>query len=801
MLTGAALLALALTCSPVQAQDAKDQKTANNVNAGNEDGNAIVVTADRVGLLETRPNPTVFGLDKPLVETPRAATVASELTLKRYGIDSVTDLVAVSPGAGTASWFGIPGSVNLRGTMSDNFYAGYKRLPNFATYATPLGGASSVEIVRGPPTALYGPGKVGGFVNYSPMQPTDDSGRLITDWSGAISLTGGSYDKKNATASLKAPVSIGSINGGLAAYVEVDDSGSYFRGVDPSYQLYQLAGKFELGNGFEVDGSAMVYHSKGFVQVFTNRLTQDLVDNGTYVTGRDTTVVDADGNGRLTPNETSPVSFHNSYSGTGTAPIYARGTLDTGVGTTKISTRDVSVSDADFNNTTTQTYNATLRKVFDDGGRVELGYFMDKIKNDRYFSYGFPGHYRSNAQEARLSLHYPIEFSDNFKVNTIVGTSYRWLKAVKGESYLSGFVSVDRRDISYGATATDIFDDPFSVEPGGIGAPFNTYVHSKTGDAGAFAIVDATAFGRLSLLLAGRFDRFDVTSRDNGSIVYTVTKGQDYTAAQSDWTYSGSLTYKTDLGLIPYITHAEATDFEVNQAGDIQPGQIYAKNWLSDSTLTEGGVKFELLNGTLVGSLAGYKQKRRRNDPLTNTSIQSESKGLEFEFRYVINDNFSVNGSANRQKTKILGDTSTTYLPCYAVGLSGANCYGVNYRIGYGALYPDLSYTYSVIPKTIASLFTSYTTDEFDWGTAGATVGVVYTGKTSTLIPVNPVRYPAYAVVNLSTFVDVGKWTVSGNLTNLFNKRYYQPATDTTANVVTIPGVGREWKLTLGYKF
>ena len=43
----------------------------------------------------------------------------------------------------------------------------------------------------------------------------------------------------------------------------------------------------------------MFYHANGDVQTpGWNRLTQALIDNGTYITGRNTSLKDADGNGR-----------------------------------------------------------------------------------------------------------------------------------------------------------------------------------------------------------------------------------------------------------------------------------------------------------------------------------------------------------------------------------------------------------------------------------------------------------------------------------------------------------------------
>src|SRR5882757_10043362 len=85
----------------------------------------IVVTSDKVGLLERRPNDTVFGLNKPLVDTPRSASLISDLTIQRYGIQSIDNLVAIAPGTFTASFYGVPGSLNIRGTYAENYFRGF----------------------------------------------------------------------------------------------------------------------------------------------------------------------------------------------------------------------------------------------------------------------------------------------------------------------------------------------------------------------------------------------------------------------------------------------------------------------------------------------------------------------------------------------------------------------------------------------------------------------------------------------------------------------------------------------------
>src|ERR1700748_81417 len=125
----------------------------------------VTVTGDRAHLIETNPDDTAFGLDKVLLETPRAVTVVSDTTIDRYGITGVDTLTAITPSAYTASYYGVEGAVNLRGTLAEDYFRGFKRAEDRGTYQTPLGDAAQIEILRGPPSPIYGAGKVGGLVN------------------------------------------------------------------------------------------------------------------------------------------------------------------------------------------------------------------------------------------------------------------------------------------------------------------------------------------------------------------------------------------------------------------------------------------------------------------------------------------------------------------------------------------------------------------------------------------------------------------------------------------------------------
>ena len=145
-----------------------------------------------------------FGLDKPLLETPRAVTLVSDTTIARYGISGVNDLTAITPSAYTASYYGVEGSVSLRGTLAENYFRGFKRAENRGTYSTPLSDAAGIEILRGPPSPIYGAGKVGGLVNFLPKTASASDAL-----GGEVTLTYGSYSKRNATAQIGMPVAIG----------------------------------------------------------------------------------------------------------------------------------------------------------------------------------------------------------------------------------------------------------------------------------------------------------------------------------------------------------------------------------------------------------------------------------------------------------------------------------------------------------------------------------------------------------------------------------------------------------------
>ena len=491
------IVAIALIPSSVLAQD-------------EEAVDEIVVTADPVGLTEVNSTDSVFGTNRSLTETPRSISIISATTMERYGIEDIDDFITTTPGTFGGSFFGVPGAITIRGSVSETYFRGFKRALNQGLFPTPLGASERVEIVRGPVPIIYGAGRVGGLLNFYPKTVSAAGMKASDGATGSLSYTAGSYSKNNFTAEANIPFLIGGRESGLSVYGEIEDSEHYFRGREPQHELLQLAFTHEMDNGFSFEVGGMYYHSDGYFQTAGwNRLTQDLIDNGTYITGRDTDLVDIDGNGRLTPDEIDPVV--GTFFGTsnirtlidfGIFAVPAAYGLDTGLGTTQLGTRTVFLSNQAIAESDSLTGYIDLNKEFDNS-KLSFQLFFDNMEGDIYVSTGFAAQHEMDVFEARASYEFGFELNDLSSVDFFLTASHRTYESELRENFLSGYLVLDRRDLSVGAQGNDIFDSPFTQETGGIG--WDSNYDSEWSDTG-IALVTDIKIGGLGIILGGRYD-------------------------------------------------------------------------------------------------------------------------------------------------------------------------------------------------------------------------------------------------------------------------------------------------------
>lgn len=772
----------------------------------------ITVTGTRLdplNQLQKGATDSLTGLSLSLLETPRAASRVSEITIDRYGMEDVDDLLSAVPGTFTASFFGVPGNLNVRGTLADTYFQGFKRIENRGNYSSNLSAASYVEVLRGPASPIYGPGKVGGLLNFIPKTARGDDKEYVETIGGSVSATVGSYDKKLVSGEVYIPAG----KGGFSLFGEYEDSGSYYNNVDPQHKNLQGTYVGDLNENWSVELNAMYFQESGRIQTpGWNRVTQDLIDNGTYITGWDTDIQDTDGDGYLSYEEIDAVVGANygtsnirqiaEYYGAN-RPEFA---LDEGVGTTKLDGSNILAAKGDYNDTDTFTAYAGLERTIGESGTLRFQAFMDKMENQRFNSFGFAADYEAQAEEARASYAFKTDFGSVITTDNVVGVGYRHHDAKQYETFLSGYIASDRRDLSVGAQANDRI---MAVRSDEAGKPvWDSRYDMEWSSRSVFAVSDMKIFDRLALLVGWRYDDYDANAINTGQTVFGIANKlvKDSDGVQS---WSAALRYETPVGITPYITYADSRSLESTQTGGISTGTIAANLFISPSELREAGAKFSVLNGNLFGGLAYYEQFRRQADQFGNVD-GTTAKGVELEVHWLASDNLSFAGSVTDQETRVdaPGAGKGEYLQVRP------DQFGVDNVLGYGGTFafnnagrvPELAdgYTLTTIPDRVASLYGTYTTNRFRLADlssqAGVTLGATYVSETGGILP-NDIVLPSYTLANGAAFLDLGNFTLSANVDNIFDERYFTPAAEVYKEVAVMPGLPRTYKMTIKYRF
>ncbi len=771
----------------------------------------IVVIGDPLEFLELESSRSVYGLDLSYADLPRAISAISDETIARFNIETVDDLAAVAPGTFTGSFFGVPGSVTLRGHRADSYFRGFKRVENPGTFPTPIGASERIEVVRGPTPALYGAGRVGGFVNVTPLtaltqKQIGERGRLVE-----IGGTLGSYQKRIVHGSAGAAFDLGGDDAGAYAYAEYENSESFYRGIEPERLLVQTALTLADADRFSLELGGAYYSSNGYKQTIGwNRVTQDLIDNGDYITGVDTDLQDTNGDGRLTPDEVDAAV--GSFFGTSNIRQFvdfgvfpnAAFVIDQGVGTARLDPRNVFVSDRDIADAETATAYADFAYQTGPDQTLRLQAFYDSLDGDLYQSTGFAAQYVADVVELRASYELPLEVA-GISFTNLFGVSWRSYANETRQTFLSGYLVVDRRDLTIGATGGDIFDDPFSIEPNGI--RWDTDLDSTTTDLAFFGVSDVTVADRLSLLASLRLDRFTTKSINTGATIFNPALGfAVFEADDFKVSYEGSLRYALGAGVSAYATYAENNALETNDAGGIEVDRIDQGNFIADSTLVEAGLKTG--RDDLFASVAIYRQRRQRSDPFGNLDEET-SKGIEAEVKYLISDAWSFTSAATLQEARIgapgpcgSGNGEFIVLPPSRLGIAPADGYGGLFAALNASCLPELQNGYKrrTTPKLMASGFLTYTSPRTGLGTFGATAGAIYVGETGGKIE-NAIRLPRYTLGKASLYWAFDDLSLSAHVDNLFDKRHFIPVQNVYEEVGVLPGRGREFSITLKAAF
>ena len=170
----------------------------------------IVVTADPLRIIPNEDSGSSFGFNKSLLDTPRSVSFVSEEQISLLGISAADDLARIVPGTYTNRRWGLQGGIDVRNTPADMYFRGMKRLNMQGHARTSLAGMDAIEVVKGPPSPIYGMGRIGGYTNLQPKlgRSIDSTGVRLPEAQGFAQQIFGSWDRTETSFGVGGPLSI-----------------------------------------------------------------------------------------------------------------------------------------------------------------------------------------------------------------------------------------------------------------------------------------------------------------------------------------------------------------------------------------------------------------------------------------------------------------------------------------------------------------------------------------------------------------------------------------------------------------
>ena len=788
----------------------------------------VVVRGD-LGSLPGKSVKSVFGFNKSILETPRSASTISEEMMDRFNLYDIDELVALAPGSFTQSFFGVAGGLDVRGTPGETYFRGVRRLDNPGNYPTPIGASDRIDIVRGPASPIYGPSKIGGYLNFNPKSARiEETGQFIEENVGSFSYTTGSWGKSILTAEVGGPANILGKDLGYYVYTEIEDSDSYYDNSGVEQKLFQSSFDMDITDKVRLQFGGMYHNYSGNQVAGWNRITQDLIDHGTYITGSPASL-DTNGDGRVSHQEydtngdgfTDFNPFRFDFISGADGGALAAGSIETladlenligdtsrlallnpGVGS--IEGNQVLVDPEDFlENTVTTLYFDTI-VYFDNEWELKNQLFYESYDNLNENAYGFSQFHETWVVEDKIILSKTYDF-DSMSASVQISPSIRHTDFEHGDDYTNEYFG--RRDltlnqntaISKRVLATQIDDD------------YTEYYIGEYTNLGFAVMGDFVWNNGLSILAGVRYDHIDMESmQPEDKLLFASSNNFCPVAGCADleasdevdgvsWTFSAS--YDTPIGIIPYITASTQSTMIVGQGAEIQVKNILRERAFDESELLEIGVKGSLLDNALYFAISGYKQERTDFSAqaiITNQS--SETEGAEVEVRWVVNEKLLLTmGYSNIKVTNLntqddgyrfsfIGCDDLPNIPCSAL-LGG--------QLGGNVSAAASNSRRAGMPENILSFTGTYDFGN-GWTVNGSVIDVeeAYSGFS------NSIELPSYTLVNMGVAYATTDWVFSVNGKNITDEKYFRANfPNLFGSTIVLPELPRSYTARIQYNF
>ena len=771
---------------------------------------------------------SLFGFRKSLVETPRSVSAVSDEVMARFNIRDIDELVALAPGTFTQSFFGAAGSLDIRGTGGEAYFRGIRRLDNPGNYPTPIGAAERIEIVRGPPSPIQGPAKISGYMNFIPKSARiEQTGEFIEQPVGSAGLDFGSWGRAVATAEAGGPGHIGGRRFGYWLYGEFEDSDSYYENTDTRQTLLQASFDTDITGNMQLQFGGMVHDYAGNQVGGWNRLTQELIDHGTYVTGQPAPL-DTDGDGRISHQE-----FDVDGDGfTDLNPFAAglrpgtRGTLTgggglcmigetavfgcrpellglTNPGTVTLSGSQVNAAPEDLVDTLATTLYFDLLVDAASGWEWRNQMFFEAYDHLAEVAIGFSQFHETWVFENKLIAARTFERGD-LRAAVQLSPSLRVTDFEHANDFTNEYF--DRRDLSRPPSALDrrllatrIDDD------------YTEYYIGDYRDLGFAALADMEWRG-WNVLAGARYDVLEVKSRQPLDKLLLasaehfcldascVAEAAEDTVGGTSWTFSAS--YRTRSGVIPYATFSRQGTVIAGQGAEITTASIRDGGAYDISRLREFGVKGNLRGGDLYFALAFYEQERTDySAQSTVTNQSSRTDGTEFELRFAATERLLLTLAATDMEVVNLNTLEAggrfSFIGADDIPDIPPETFYGGALVGQVLRPGEAGARRAGVPKRIVAATGTY---NFGNGLAASLSAVDVSSTPSGLS--SSVILPAYTLVNAGFVFERAQWSLSATVKNLADERYFRANfPNLFGGVIVQPELPRHFAARVQYKW
>ncbi|HEY0793491.1 MAG TPA: TonB-dependent receptor [Chthoniobacterales bacterium] len=749
---------------------------------------------------------SVFGTDLPIVDTPRSVTELSPELLRDADLRSIQDFDKLAPSTYTTDQFGGANVPTIRGQPAEVFQNGIQRTTRSDGQPLSLNGVESIDVVAGPPSSVYGPtANTGGYINFVTKRPYFDG------FHGSSSFTTGYYDTYRWQEDVGGPIIPNKLAFRLS--YEGEYSNSYYR-----FQHTQSNDVYLALNYIASDKLRFDFNTEFFVVDYNentgwNRPTQDLIDNGQYLTGE-------------------PVGGPQFF---GVIDPTGKVKLDRSIGLVAPSDRDFGKNfDVQFDTTYDANENLTIVNKF------YFEYYQQRQIEyaQRYYNLISPSNILQDRLEAHINFSVPVGFGGapestnsgdgktgknavepsrepaSIQNSIITGIAFRYVNITAYADYYNEYLN--GTDLTENPSLYPITTNLFGVVPvpgtNQFATPAVAYnslypnaqptTLRETGiEASVFYQHEITFNPQWRLLYGARLDTYiDEVSDPVAPPGYAPAKDS---TSQLLGSVNASVTYKPVTWATTYGTFSFNESTEGNNGGGFAHlnsvgngiGLLSSYNYHYTNYLYEAGLKFNLLKNQLFVSLAGYHQEHN----LTNTFgavTEVRTNGAELVATYQPNRNFYVNFSGSYLDS-ILVDPGASefthnvydaFAPPYGTGVGSPNFIP----------YPPGHYRQAGLPHWLVSAQARY---KLNCG-LGAVLSLVVTDPIPTSELQN-VKIPWQYEVDAAVFYEYKNFEARLNLFNVTDQKLFSSGGSAagTGNDLITPRLPFHIEGTITYKF